>query len=437
MDRIIEEQGIIERTIQELQHLYYHTSRSNTISLTEIDNVIQHIINDMYSLIGYGTAAEPSLSGESIAFTYAINKPKEINNDQRVIFDIGSHEGEYIKVCYDIAKEMNYIFDVHCFEPEPNSFAKLLESGLHIAPGFTLNNIAISNQNGEETLYAHIDGAANASLNKPDYSYKNVKFDIEQRVITKTLKSYCAEHNTDIIDLLKIDAEGSEFEIIEDSIEFIKQRKIRFIQFEFGINYVDLGIFFKDFYLMLSPYYDFYRIHPMGLIPIMEYREEYEVFSVVNYLCELKKDNINQNEINIIDYMEEKVDILKKDYFFPNILLHPIFKKFNFNNFKVIYNDYKQHPLEQLRYIKNNNKSIDIIYFDKGITNINEQIHLSKKYGFCHHFFTMDKPEELNLEDKSYKICKIDYFAGNDVYLITNNWGYIEFGKKFGLEFIK
>lgn len=440
INRKEQERDIINHTLKELNHLHYHTF-GKSIPLDEYNNTVQHIINDMLSLIGYGTAAEPELSGEGIAFAYAMNKSKPPGPDQyrRVVFDVGAHRGGYISVCEDVSKNMTYDFAFHCFEPEPSSFKQLKARVSQMIDEYdhfvfnpfsekvTFNEIAISANDSFSTLYSHQQGAANASLYKPDFQHLNTVFDRETKVEVRSITSYCEEHKIDVIDLFKIDAEGSEWDIILSSFPFIWDRKIRFVQFEFGINDIDQKHFFKDFWNLLSPYYDIFRVHPEGLIPIKQYKEDYEVFQVANYLCELKKDNANQEEMDA-----DEILMTTESHVVGSVELscHPIIVAFT-DHFKMKIGANNRGSIEQLKFLSKQN--IDAIYFGLA-DNVALQIKLCLKYGFCHHFFIDENTHNLELPE-SYRICKISG-VGKPIYLISNNWGYIEYGKKFVLEFL-
>ncbi len=68
----------------------------------------------------------------------------------------------------------------------------------------------------------------------------------------------------------------------------LNERKIRFIQFEFGGTDIDSRVFFQDFYYLLKDNYSLYRIVKDGLVKIDGYKEKYEIFDTINFLAELK-----------------------------------------------------------------------------------------------------------------------------------------------------
>lgn len=305
-----EEHGILTLIQHEINHMLYHTQH-DSIPLDEYNRTVQHIINDLYSLIGYGTAAEPALSGEDTAFQYAVNKPKlHGDSSSRIVMDVGSHEGEYLKEIKRVMSWTDLHFDVHCFEPGTPAFLKLKEiASAYKAPNYNIavNNIAISDRAGPVPLYSHIAGAAQSTLSPADFKHEGAEFIFQENVTAEKLQSYCDHAGIATIDFLKLDTEGHEYTILKSILPMIAKNRIRFLQFEFGANALDNHISFKDIFNLLNKYYKLYRIHPYGLIPVVKYSESLEVYQVVNYLCELIDDNpIVDSYDRLRDYQIER-----------------------------------------------------------------------------------------------------------------------------------
>lgn len=248
-------------------------------------NQKQNQIIELLNEIGYGTACNPSTSGEKHALEFALK-----NTKNPVIFDVGAYHGEFFRLAYDMFYDKGIY---HCFEPDPVAFEfnkKLLIGKLQIEKNIILNNFAISEKNGHVTLYNDKNDSGLASLCKRELSSFNIDFSNEQLVKTQTLFRYCFDNKVSNIDYLKLDIEGFEFFVLNSAStrEMIEEGRIKNIQFEFGGACIDSRVFFRDFYILLGNYYNIYRIHPEGLIPIKDYRETYEIFQPVNYYCKLK-----------------------------------------------------------------------------------------------------------------------------------------------------
>ena len=65
----------------------------------------------------------------------------------------------------------------------------------------------------------------------------------------------------------------------------IAEKRIDFIQFEFGGANVDSRTYFRDFFHLLKPDFRLYRIVRNGLQPIDHYYEGLEQFNTINYLA--------------------------------------------------------------------------------------------------------------------------------------------------------
>lgn len=127
----------------------------------------------------------------------------------RIIMDIGANTGVYAL----IAKTVHPGAEVHAFEPLPKMFSKLKANielnqyGIHAHP------IALSDKDGEATLYdLPVDYIRQASLN-PEYL---ISPELESTTVTtQRLDTFCRELGISSIDLIKIDVETHEPEVIK------------------------------------------------------------------------------------------------------------------------------------------------------------------------------------------------------------------------------
>lgn len=90
------------------------------------------------------------------------------------------------------------------------------------------------------------------------------------------------------IDFLKIDVEGDELNVLYGASNMLEMRGIKAIQFEFGGTHIDSRTYFRDFWNLLSPQYDIYRVIQNGLHRICKYTELLEIFACQNFLAILK-----------------------------------------------------------------------------------------------------------------------------------------------------
>lgn len=131
-----------------------------------------------------------------------------IRKAKGAVIDIGGHLGFFSLY----ASLLNPTVPIYCFEPHVGNF-ELLKRNLkdNRVRNVTAKNLAVSNQIGEVDLL----------LSKEDLNHSIVRA-IEptnevQKVQTITLEKIFDRHYIGHCDLIKIDCEGAEFSILEDS----------------------------------------------------------------------------------------------------------------------------------------------------------------------------------------------------------------------------
>jgi FkbM family methyltransferase len=158
------------------------------------------------------------------------------NNQVKTVFEVGAFDGR------DTLRYAGLFPDAHifAFEPFPASFQQLSEKTQHEQRISTVN-VALSNVVGTaEFNIAEWPDAS--SLLRPnltgsifdDYMQSKTKIEVQ----TETIDHYCQQHGIDTIDLLKMDAQGAEYSILEGAEEMIQQGKIGLIYAE--VNFMEL-----------------------------------------------------------------------------------------------------------------------------------------------------------------------------------------------------
>ena len=154
-----------------------------------------------------------------------------------------------------------------------------------------LHNIAFSDQQGERTFYFYGRNSETAELSSLYRRSAAVEqeFDLHPssiQVNTDTLDAFCAEHNVQQIDFLKIDVEGAELDVLQGAVGLLQTNKIRLIQFESGDTLFDAGTSLREVLTLLSKHgYALFRILPQGLAHIAEWRTALENGRFANYLA--------------------------------------------------------------------------------------------------------------------------------------------------------
>ena len=167
---------------------------------------------------------------------------KKLPNKSLKIIDVGAHHGETVKLFIKNFK----IEKICCYEPSKNNFLKLKKNTLslkHKKIDIKIFNLGIG-ESKKIVLFNQISESSSSTFSKINfnsqyYKKKNniLKFFFGKDYIKdsysvelNTLKEQMTKNNLEIVDLLKIDTEGYEFEVIKGLKK--KIRKVNFIYFE-------------------------------------------------------------------------------------------------------------------------------------------------------------------------------------------------------------
>ena len=208
-------------------------------------------------------------------FLNGILKPLE----HGVVFDVGANVGNWAAA----ALEMNQSNEIHCFEPSSATFAMLAQrvwpSNVH------LNNSGLGAT--EETLALNVveRGSALNSL----YRRRGVEVaaarDVEEVRIT-TADIYCEQNGIAKIELAKVDVEGHELAVFNGMKRLLEQRRVHYIQFEYGGCNLDARVSLGDIWSFLEPYgFNLCKLYPEGPRPIRKYQQSLETFKYSNWIA--------------------------------------------------------------------------------------------------------------------------------------------------------
>lgn len=220
---------------------------------------------------GYGTA---SWDREVEAALALLGRPPEL------VLDIGGNVGDYAVAMRRVAPHA----EIQIFEPSAFCYAKLKErfSGdaqMHV------ERVALSDHNGEGTLYANEAGSVLGSLTRRDLAHLGIAMDTVETVPVVRLEDYWkSQLGCRKIDVVKIDVEGHELPVLKGFGSALNAASV--IQFEFGGTQIDTRYYFKDYYQLLDRAgFKVFRISPLGLETIDRYKESDENFLTANYLA--------------------------------------------------------------------------------------------------------------------------------------------------------
>lgn len=243
--------------------------------------------------VGILNSGNMEKTGEKYVLTDLL--PLKIKSDNPVLFDVGGNTGEYTLAL----KNSFPTSTIYSFEPNPKAYQKIIENIKNYDKIIPVNS-GLGSKVGTETLYSYskVENSTLGTLNKSALSelYNGIDDVIEEISFqVDTIDDYCATHNIQEIDFLKIDTEGQELNVLKGAQNMINKDKIKIIQFEFNNFNVYYRVFLKDFYYILKNY-DFYRTNIQGLVPLGGYDTINEIFKFQNIIA-ISKNIADKNKI--------------------------------------------------------------------------------------------------------------------------------------------
>ena len=143
-------------------------------------------------------------------FLQEIYKNINIQKDD-IVVDVGGHYGFFDLYCLD-----NGASHVYAFEPSRKTFDVLCKN-LKNKNNVTKINMALSDKNGEKE-FIHVGSSAvhsfYESFNTHESNDVNMGLKIKEKVKTISFDSFIKNYSIDRIDVLKLDCEGSEWDIL-------------------------------------------------------------------------------------------------------------------------------------------------------------------------------------------------------------------------------
>lgn len=150
-------------------------------------------------------------------------------HDVRVIFDVGANVGQSaLRYCEAFPHAR-----VFAFEPGPETF-KILSANVETSRRVKAERLALGQQPGEAELHMYELSVLNSLTPNTTYS---ARYNTKGKTVScrlETLDNYCAQHNIERLDLLKIDTEGSELAVLQGAKRMLASGAIRFVYAEFN-----------------------------------------------------------------------------------------------------------------------------------------------------------------------------------------------------------
>lgn len=195
---------------------------------------------------------------------------KKITNIDKVI-DVGGFHGDWTDMILNDTTSSS----IKIFEPDFNNF-QVLKSKFSNNSRTELVNIGLSSE--ESNLIYH-DLVSNSNSVRGMSGFVNREIYKNYEVQKKLIKVNRLDkvHQEDV-DFLKIDTEGFEFNVLKGCEKLLIEKKIKFIQFEYGGTYKDANFELNDVISLLSGFgYKVYDIQDDdSLIEIDEFIDDYQ-----------------------------------------------------------------------------------------------------------------------------------------------------------------
>ncbi|MBP0034491.1 MAG: FkbM family methyltransferase, partial [Roseofilum sp. Belize BBD 4] len=191
------------------------------------------------------------------------------------VFDVGANLGDYSILLSQLVGASG---KVYTFEPTSTVFAKLKDrlksKDLNNTNNVEIFQKAVFSENKEIEFhefpedYSVWNSIGTPQMPNPENPQENIPISKTEIVEAISLDSFCKTEEIKIIDYLKIDVEGAESDVLLGSINLLKEKKIKFIQFEISQKMLE-GLNRKagdTFKILIENGYECHRIEDDGRI---------------------------------------------------------------------------------------------------------------------------------------------------------------------------
>ena len=156
------------------------------------------------------------------------------NNNSIHCIDVGAYIGVVTLMMSRALRKFNKEWKIHSFEPFSESFKRLQENVYlnTFNRNVVLNNVAVSDKKGYSTLkiYHNTPGLNHLSMSQTQNSDNKSS---EKKIKVITLRDYLKEEQIGHVSICKVDAEGSDYCVINGLYEYLEKKSIDFIIFEY------------------------------------------------------------------------------------------------------------------------------------------------------------------------------------------------------------
>lgn len=158
------------------------------------------------------------------------------------VFDVGANVGELTLMFSRFVGDGGR---VHAFEPSGAGFERLSAvCRAALLRNVLLNRLALAEQEGAVRLHVYDDKylawTSQAARPLVDYGI-DVKPPTTEDAPATTIDLYCVRNGVSVIDLLKVDVEGAEFQVLLGAERMLREKRVCCLTFEFGQTTFDMG----------------------------------------------------------------------------------------------------------------------------------------------------------------------------------------------------
>lgn len=176
---------------------------------------------------------------------------------------------------------------VFAFEPVSDTFEKLQERFAQL-DSFKAINAGLYSSIGEAEINLFESSTHSSLIDIQGMDYSSEK---TTSIQLQKGDDFLKANDIEVVDLLKLDVEGAEYDALLGFSDSLKQARIKVIQFEYGYINVSSRKLLLDFYELLEPMgYKLGKLYPKG-VEFRSYHFKHEDFIGPNFVAIHKDQN--------------------------------------------------------------------------------------------------------------------------------------------------